>query len=132
MKRQKHRYSVFVSHAWAHGEAYDHFALLRAADDFEFADYSVPEHDPVEGSRLPEELREQIRPASVVIVLAGMYLNHSEWMKFEFDYARDLGKPILAVRPWGAERMPKALAEAADETVAWQTSSVVEAIRRLC
>ena len=91
-------------------------------------------HDPVDAnnkSKLKEELRQQIRPVEVVVILGGMYVAYSDWIQFEIDYATTLSKPILGIKPWGAQVMPKAVQDAADEIVGWNTSTIVDAIRRL-
>lgn len=94
--------------------------------------YSVPEHDGVTGgNQLGENLRNQIRPVHVVIILGGMYVLYSNWIQFEINFAKSIGKSILGVRPWGSQVMPTAVTEAADEIVGWNTSSIVAAIRRL-
>ena len=43
--------------------------------------------------------------------------------------ANELEKPILAIAPWGASQISSVVADAADEIVKWQSSSIVEAIR---
>ena len=99
-----------------------------------YANYSVPEHDPVDANnntKLKEELRQQIRPVEVVIILGGMYVAYSDWIQFEINYAKSLNKSILGVRPWAAEKMPKAVQDAANEIVGWNTPTIVSAIRRL-
>ncbi len=107
---------------------------MDKAPNFLYANYSVPEHDPVDANnnnKLKEQLRRQIRPVEVVIILGGMYVAYSDWIQFEIDFAKSLGKPILGIRPWGAERMPQAVQDAADEIVGWNTPTIVRAIRRL-
>ena len=128
-----HRYRIFVSHAWDyHDEYYRLIEFLDGAPNFIYANYSVPEHDPLDSSEdLCEEIRQQIRPVEVVVILGGMYVAYSDWIQFEVDYATDLGKPMLGVRPWGAQVMPRAVQDAADEIVGWNTSTIVNAIRRL-
>tara|TARA_R110000782_G_scaffold138322_2_gene230922 strand:+ start:538 stop:795 length:258 start_codon:yes stop_codon:yes gene_type:complete len=80
-------------------------------------------------SALEDELRGQIRPVDAVVVVGGMYAAHSDWIQFELDFAQELGKRIIGIRPWGAERMPTAVTLAADEVVGWNTDSIVTAIR---
>lgn len=130
-----HRYRIFISHAWQYNA--DYYRLIDRLDEtpnFSYANYSVPEHDPVDAgnnSKLAEELRQQIRPVEIVIILSGMYVAYSDWIQFEIDYAKDSGKPILAIKPWGAERIPKAVQDAADRIVGWNTPTIVQAIRDL-
>jgi hypothetical protein len=128
------RHGIFISHAWD----YDHYSrienMLDEAEDFEYRNYSVPKHDPKHARtdrELEEALYNQIRPASVVIILAGMYANYRKWIQKEIDIAVEMGKPIIAVAPRGSQRMPQAVQEVADEIVGWNTASIVDAIRRL-
>ena len=60
-----------------------------------------------------------------------MYAAYSDWMKYEIDESVRMGKPILAVRPWGQQNLPSYVTQHADKIVAWNTSSIVSAIREL-
>ena len=129
------RYRIFISHAWRYNA--DYYRLINRLDEapnFLYSNYSVPEHDPVDAGnkkKLREELRQQIRPVEVVIILGGMYVAYSDWIQFEIDFAQYLGKPILGIRPWGAQVIPQAVQDAADEIVGWNAPTIVSAIRRL-
>jgi len=125
-----HKYRIFISHAWKYNAEYDRLIdYLDDAEKFDYANYSVPEHDPVDGN-IEEALHKQIRPVEVVLILAGMYVSHSDWIQFEIDFADLLGKPIIGIKPWGSERTPQAVQDKAQEIVGWNTSSIVSAIRR--
>ena len=127
-------YRLFISHVWWYNEEYYRLIkYLNAAPNFKYINYSVPEHDAFARctrAQLQESLRKQMGPAQVVLILAGMYANHSDWMDFEISYARVCRKPIIGIRPWGAERVPASIQLAAKEMVYWSTSSIVDAIRR--
>ena len=125
-----HKYRLFISHAWKYNAEYDRLIdYLDDAENFDYANYSVPEHDPVDGN-IEEALRKQIRPVEVVLILAGVYVSHSDWIQFEIDFADLLGKPIIGIKPWGSERIPQAVQDKAQEIIGWNTSSIVSAIRR--
>lgn len=130
-----HRYRVFISHAWRYNKSYYRLInRLRRTPNFLCANHSVPKHDPVDANntrKLKEELRQQIRPVEVVIILGGMYVAYSNWIQFEIDYAQYLDKSILGIKPWGAQRMPQAVQDAANKIVGWNTPTIVDAIRRL-
>ena len=130
-----HRYRIFISHAWRYNTSYYRLInRLETTPNFLYANYSVPEHDPVEANnnrKLAEELRQQIRPVEVVIILGGMYVAHSNWIQFEIDFAQSLGKPILGVKPWAAQRMPRVVQNASDKVVGWNAPAIVKAIREL-
>lgn len=130
-----HCYKIFISHAWKYSEHYEHMIkFLDAAPNFIYANYSIPEDRAfvrMGFEQLKEQLREQIRPVEIAIIIGGMYVAHSDWIQFEIDYAKLLGKPILGIRPWGAQVMPTAVSQAADEIVNWNTISIINAIRKL-
>ena len=125
-------YKLFISHAWKYSEPYRRaVAFLNRASNFSWANLSVPRHDPFESSdRLTARLNDQMRPASVFLILGGMYVSHSDWIQYEINFARRIGRPIIGVRPWGSERTPTAVTSASREIVGWNTSSIVGAIRR--
>lgn len=131
---QLYPYRLFISHAWRYSDGYQRVNdFLLGAPNFIYRNYSVPEDKAFEGmsrAQLQEQLRAQIRPAQVVIVVSGMYVAHSDWIQFEIDFANSLNKPIVGLVPWGAERLPSAVTNAATEMVGWNTSSIVSAIRR--
>jgi hypothetical protein len=106
--------------------------LLDNAALFEFANYSVPHDDKfgrMSHAALEEEIRGQIRPVQSVIILGGLYVSYSPWIQFEIDYAKQMQKPIIGVMPWGSQVTPKAVTQAANIIVGWNTSSIVSAIR---
>ncbi len=131
-------YDFFISHAWRYSEDYNRLVnLLNNALYFNWRNYSVPKHDPAIDPNtdagcliLTRELRDQIRPVNCVLIISGMYAAYRYWIQKEIDIAQDYGKPIVGIRPWGQERIPAAVQEAADEMVGWNVSSVVSAIRR--
>lgn len=129
--------NIFIPHAWDYDEEYQRLLnLLEGVEGFEYKDYSVPKDDPIETKteskkELEEALERQIQAVSVVVVPAGMYAAHREWIEKEIQIARKLGKPIIAVRPQGSERMPEIVEKNADEIVGWNKDSIVDAIRRV-
>lgn len=128
-----HRYRLFISHAWHRHEAYDRMLnFLDAAPNFIYSNYSVPvdkAFDKMSNLQLEEEIKQQIRPVETVIILGGIYVSYSKWIQFEIDFAKSLMKPIIGVQPWGAQRMPAAVQNAANTIVGWSTNSIVKAIR---
>ena len=132
-------FNLFISHSWSYSTAYDNLVnLLNERSYFSYKNYSVPMDDPIHNAstdaQLRSAIRNQISPSSVVIILAGVYSTYSRWINIEIDVAQNgftSPKPILAIRPWGSERISSVVRDAADEVVGWNTESVVGAIRRL-
>ena len=132
-------FNLFLSHSWSYGDAYDRLeALLRNRSYFAFKNYSVPRDDPVHtdgsDSKLYAEIKQQIQPVHVVVILAGVYASYSRWIQTEIQIAKEgflTPKPILAVEPWGAEKTSTVVKSSADRIVRWNTESVVQGIRDL-
>ncbi len=131
-------YDLFISHPWSYNsEYYPLVDLLRQAPNFKWRNYSVPEHDPVldptkeSGKKaLRAELEGQIRPVNCVLIIGGMYVPHSDWILDEIGFAQKYGKPIIGIKPRGAQVMPRAVSGLADTIVGWTTESIVSAIRK--
>ena len=133
-------YNLFISHSWAHSDAYERLmALLDARiPRFPYRDYSVPKNDPVHTNGTDTELYNAIKnkmsPSSVVLILAGVYATYSKWIEKEINIAQqefNIPKPIIAIEPWGSEKTSMKVKEAADKTVKWNTESIVSAIREV-
>ena len=127
-------YNLFISHSWSYSDQYDRLvALLNAAPNFDYRNYSVPKHDPIHNSpyqyQLKEAIRRQMQPASCVIILAGVYSTYSKWINIEIELAQSMNKKIIAVEPFGASRTSTTVKNAADITVGWNTNSIVRAIK---
>jgi hypothetical protein len=109
--------------------------LLDEAKYFQYENYSVPKEDAIDAvteEGIKRELREkQIKPASVVIALAGLYSTYSDWIGKEIRIADEEEKPILGVEPWGSDRTSDYVEAEADKMVGWNTESIVEGIRDL-
>lgn len=132
---QLRSYSLFISHSWTYGDAYEKLSeLLNQSPYFSWRDYSVPKDSPIHNApttaRLESAIREQMRHASCVLIMAGKYSTFSKWINREIRIAQDMGKPILAITPWGAEQISTVVRDSADELVKWQSASIVDAIRR--
>jgi hypothetical protein len=124
---------TFISHAWRYHEDYYRIEkMLNEAPNFSWSNLSVPRHDPIlNAEQLTKELHNQMRPAEIFVILAGMYVAHSEWIQYEINFARRIGRPILGIRPWGSTVVPVVVQSGADEIVGWNSASIVGAIRRL-
>ncbi|WP_201740247.1 TIR domain-containing protein [Salinigranum halophilum] len=127
-------YRVFVSHSWKYSEQRERIEeFLDGEDRLDWHNFSVPEDNPMEfedTNDLRQQLYQQVGQANVVVVVAGMYVSHSEWIEEEIAMAEHFGKPIIGVRPNGNKRLPAAVKEAADEIVGWRQQPIVNAIAK--
>ena len=127
-------YNLFISHSWAYSDAYSKLMeLLSNAPYFNFKNYSVPKDHPIHNApndyQLRAAIKKKIQHASSVLILAGVYATYSKWINIEIQLAQEMGKKIIAIQPWAAQRTSQVVKNAADEIVGWNTSSIVNAIR---
>lgn len=127
-------YNLFISHSWAYSDAYEKLVnLLNNSSYFSYKNYSVPKNDPIHNAtydyQLKAAIKNQMQYASFVLILAGVYSTYSKWINIEIQLAKEMGKMIIAIEPWGSQRTSAVVKQAADKVVGWNTNSIVSAIR---
>ncbi|KZK76732.1 hypothetical protein PsAD46_05148 [Pseudovibrio sp. Ad46] len=125
---------IFISHAWGYNQHYNKIVeWFNGAANFSWRNCSVPSHDGLPDKTvrgLKAGMTRQINPSQVVLVLGGMYAAHSGWIEYEISEAKRLRKPIIGVRPWGQERIPRIVQEASwCDPIGWNRDSVITAVR---
>ena len=131
------RYDLFISHSWAYHDAYDKLlALLDKDPSFSYRNYSVPKDDPLHTNGTDRELlaaiREQVRQASCVLIMAGVYSTYSKWINKEIQVAvNEYRKPIVGIKPWDNTNVSSVVRENASRMVAWRKKSIEDAIIEL-
>lgn len=132
-------YNLFISHSWTYSNQYDNLInLLNNASYFEHKNYSVPKDNPIHRANSDKALKEaikcQMKSASVIIILAGVYSTYSRWINIEIELAK-YGfiepKKIIAIEPWGSQHTSTPVKKAADVCVGWNTTSIINAIKKL-
>ncbi len=129
-------YNLFISHSWNYSNTYDDLVrLLNNKPYFSYKNYSVPKNDPIHNTnndyQLKSAIRQQMRPASCVLILAGVYATYSKWINIEIELAKELNKKIIAIEPWASKNTSTIVKNSADRIVGWNTDSIVNAIREL-
>lgn len=129
-------YRIFISHSWNYSNQYDSIIEFLDKQGIEYYNHSVPKDDPVHTNGTDKDLYSaidaKIRGCSCVIILAGVYASYSKWINKEIEIAQTYGKPIIAVKYWGASRFSSVVIDAADKVVGWNSKSVADAIKDLC
>lgn len=127
-------YHLFISHSWSYPDAYEGLVgLLNNASNITYKNYSVPKNDPIHNAnndaQLRAAIRNQMRNASCVLILAGVYASYSKWIKIEIELAQEMGKKIIAIEPRGSQHTSAVVKSAAHDTAGWNTYSIVRSIR---
>ena len=129
---------LFLSHSWKYSDTYNGLVTLldnRENQDFPFSNFSLPKDDPIHDADNDEQLRAAIKAQMVkcskIIILAGVYATYSKWINIEIELAKEMGKKIIAVEPYKAERTSSIVKNSADRIVTWNSRSLVNAIKEL-
>lgn len=127
-------YNLFISHSWNYSDQYTTIENWLKESTIDYKNYSVTHDNPIETRSnrvLREQISEQIKHASVVVILSGMYVSHSNWIEYEVGEAIRFEKPILAIVPRGNARIPQSVSENASKIVHWNKDSVIGGIKSL-
>ena len=123
---------LFVTHLWEDSDDYLRvFEYLESARNFFYRNSSRPELRP-EGDKeaQKEALRKQITPVEVVVALSSLYATSQDLLTFQLLYAQASQKPVVLLKPFGSQAVPKVLSDLADEVVDWDERALVDAIKR--
>lgn len=131
-------YRIFISHAWRYGDEYTRLVnLLDRANNFKYYNYSAPAEKPLfpigtplTNNKIAMKITDKISLAQVTIVIGGMYVAYRDWMQYEIDESKRMGKPIIGLYPFGHTNMPSYLFQNSNIIAHWNTDSIVSAIRR--
>jgi hypothetical protein len=124
---------LFVTHAWEENEDYSRvFEYLEAPGTFYYHNTSLPHGNrPIDRESEREELRRQIAPCEVVIVVPSAYRAAADLVMFQLNFAKAADRPIVAMENFGSTApLPKAIHELADEVSAWNERSLIDALKR--
>jgi hypothetical protein len=124
---------LFVTHAWVENDDYVRiFEYLEASGTFYYLNTSQPQaKQPIDKESQREELRRQIAPSEVLIVLPAVYQVAPELVLFQMNFAKAADRPIVAMENFGSsEPLAKAITDLADEVSAWNERSLIDALRR--
>jgi Thoeris protein ThsB, TIR-like domain len=127
-------YHIFISHSWQNSKALENLrTLLNDRNYFNVEFEEVSKDEPINSENatyIKKRLSEKIENSNIVLGLAGMYANYSNWMEWELDKAIEKGIPIVGVLPWGQERISSTVSSRSKEDVKWNTESIITAIRK--
>jgi len=118
-------YKLFISHTSKEDEEYTKF-IDKLNDSYEFQ----WENHSILGETSEEDIKRQIDPVDVVVILSGLYSRNRDIIQVQIDVARELEKPMVVIRPWGMENVPGDLESIASGVVGWNTHCVVDNIRK--
>lgn len=132
---EENPYRVFVTHVFQDDEDYQRvFEYLESRDQFFYLTSSdlakMPESGGLEAMKA--ELREQIKPAEVVIMPITTFETNPDLVRFQMDVAEAFAKPILGVKSFGdTVAIHKEMIDRCADIIEWNERTMIEAIKRL-
>ena len=125
---------VYVTHTFSETDDYLRvFEFLESMDRFYYLNVSKPENIPQNGGldAIKDEFIAQIKESEAIIVLASLFAEKPDLIRFQIDVASANEKPIIAIRPFGAMlETPPELVERASECIEWNNREIADALRR--
>jgi hypothetical protein len=124
---------LFVTHSWDENDDYTRvFEYLEAPGTFYYHNTGQPHAKrPIDKESEREELRRQIAPCEVVIVVPAAYAAATDLVLFQMNFAKAADRPIVAMENFGSTApLPKAIRDLADEVCAWNERSLIDALKR--
>ena len=86
---------------------------------------------PIDKEAQREDLRRQIAPCEVIVVLPAVFQIAPELVLFQMNFAKAAERPIVAMENFGSTQpLPKAIKDLADEVSGWNERSLIDALRR--
>jgi hypothetical protein len=132
---EKNPIRVFVTHCFAETDDYLRvFEFLESVERFFYLNCSLPQNVPATGGlpAIKDELIAQIKECEAVIVLASLYLDKPDLVRFQLDVAEANHKPTITIRPFGGiVETPKELVTRVKENVSWNEREIVDVVRKL-
>jgi hypothetical protein len=115
----KRTWKLFISYPIA-GDDYNTFMnrLSSATEAFKWDDITDTS----------DNFANSIDECDVLIVLSGLWEKNKDIISKHIQYAQTFNKPIVIIRPYGAEEIPEDLQDIATKVVGWNTACIVDAI----
>lgn len=126
-------YRVYVTHVFQDDEDYQRvFEYLESRDNFFYLNSSDLTKMPADGGpeSVKEELRNQIKPAEVVIMPVAVFDSNPDLVAFQLDVAEAFAKPIIAIQSFGdTVAIRKDIIDRCADFIEWNDRALIEAIK---
>lgn len=125
---------VYVTHTFQQSDDYLRvFEFLESMEQFFYLNCSKPESVPQSGGMeaIKDEYIAQIKECEAVIVLASLYMEKKDIVRYQMDVAEANDKPLIAIRPFGGiVDSPEELVARVGEHIEWNEREIVDSLKR--
>ena len=131
---EKNPIRVFVTHAFAESDDYLRvFEFLESVERFFYLNVSKPENIPTEGGleAIKDELIQQIKASEAVVIVADVYGEKTDLVKYMMDVAEANNIGMIAIKPFGGlAETAQEVVDRVQEHIEWNDRELVDAIKR--
>ena len=128
-------YRIYVTHLFQPSEDFQRvFEYLESRDNFFYTNSADIAAMPSSGGAeaVKDVLREQIKPAEVVIMPIAIFDANPDLVRFQLDFAQASNKPLLAIKAFGETvAIQKEVVDRCDDIVDWNDRALISAIKKL-
>jgi hypothetical protein len=132
---EKNPIRVYVTHCFAETDDYLRvFEFLESVHNFFYLNCARPDNVPQQGGpeAIKDELIAQIKECEVVVVLASLYMEKPDLLRFQMDVAEANDKPMVVIRPFGGvAETAKDLAARVTGNIEWNEREIVDSLKKL-
>lgn len=129
---EKNPIRVFVTHAFSETDDYLRvFEFLESVDRFFYLNVSKPENAPTQGGpeEIKDELISQIKQSEVVVIVADVFDQHGDLVKYMMDVAEANDINMVSIQPFGGmSETPQEVIDRGKDNVQWNERLIVDAI----
>jgi len=131
---QENPVRIFVTHCFSRNDDYFRvFEFLESSPNFFYKNVSNPDAVPAAGGveALKEELRNQIQPAEIIIVLASVLEQNRDLFTFQLNAAQANDKPMIALERYGlVGDLPAEIKDRCNAVAPWNERMMIDMILR--
>ena len=125
---------VFVTHTFTESDDYLRvFEFLESVDRFYYVNVSKPENIPSDGGpeAIKDELISQIKQSEAFVVIADVYGEKTDLVKYMMDVAEANNIGMIAIKPYGGmSKTAEEVVGRVKEHIEWNAREMVDAIKR--
>jgi len=126
--------NIFISNACKYGVNYDKIVdCLNKNKDFLWNNTANPMafENIQDLNETYNILEKQIQKADIVIFASQMYFKHNDIIRFQYDYTKSLGKPMIIIKPWAGEDTPEYFTKDNFPMIEYHSEEIIKEIEKI-
>lgn len=135
-----HPLDIFIIHSFQYRDDYTRLIeLLDSCQNLSYINHSASPLDLgntteylISDEELKIKLYQRINAAAIILLIAGDYINSSKWIHYELSIAKQLYKPIIAMKLPLDSSVPPLAVNYADQIIDTDLASLQPLLKMYC